>query len=188
MLKSRMCFPAMVLFAAFSLIRPAAAWEMTGTRNIFLDGRDGRATPIGTVTFTPEVGRIGIALDLDYTRFQDFFLSMKEFKCIETPDEVVCHVPYPHANPQSVTPDDLAWLEHALLFFYKAPSDFGAKLWNGVYYKLRLTERGLVGTPQAIDLNQIGAPPDDTATPPYGPGERSEIAPGARWFGTLRIE
>ena len=179
---------ALLFLTAFGLAGPAAAWAPSGTQSIILDGRDGQSITIGTVTFTPGADRIGIAVQLDHTRLQDFFLSMKEFKCLDTPDEVFCHVPYPHTNPASVTADDLAWLEHALLFFYKAPSDFGAKLWNGVYYKLRQTERGLVGTPQAIDLNQIGAPPDDTATPPYGPGERSEMAPGARWFGTLRIE
>jgi hypothetical protein len=166
----------------------ASAWELSGTRNIVLHARDGQRTPIGTVTFTPQGERIGVAVHMDHARFTDFFLSMKEFKCLEVPDEVFCHVPYPHANPASVTADDLAWLEHALLFFYKLPNEFGAKLWNGVYYRLQRTDEGLVGTPQAIDLNLIGAPPVDPALPPYGPHERSDVAPDVRWFGRLTIQ
>lgn len=179
---------AVLLAASLGVAGPAAAWEMRGTQAIVLHGRDGSPVRIGTVTFTPQGARTGVAVKLDTDKFQDFFLSMKEFKCLPTPGEVFCHVPYPYPNPASVTGDDLAWLEHALLFFYKLPSEFGAKLWNGVYYRLTPTDAGLVGRPQAVDLNQIGAPPADTGKPPYGPAERSDIAPGARWFGTLTIQ
>jgi hypothetical protein len=86
------------------------------------------------------------------------------------------------------TPQDLAWLEHALLFLYKLPREFGAKLWNGVIFKLRLTESGLVGTPQAVDLNLIAAPPARSDVPPYKPALRDDIRPGARWFEKLTIE
>ena len=112
---------------------------------------------------------------------------MREFKCREGATEILCFVPYPYANPGRVSPDNLVWLEHALLFFYKAPRDFGAKLWNGVYFKLAMTEHGLVGTPQAVDLNLIGAPPANLDIPPYGPNERSDIAADARWFNRLTI-
>lgn len=60
--------------------------------------------------------------------------------------------------------------------------------WNGVYFKLRATEQGLVGTPQAIDLNRIDAPPASTEVPPYRPALRDDIAPDARWFVRLTIE
>ena len=83
---------------------------------------------------------------------------------------------------------DLAWLEHSLLFMFKTPRDFGAKLWNGVYFKLRLAATGLEGSPQAIDLNHICAPPDRPELPPYRPALRDDIAPGARWFGRLSID
>jgi hypothetical protein len=170
------------------IAHPAMAWEMTGTRSITLHSRDGQSLVVGSVNFKPQGNRIGVSVHMDDARFKDFFLSMKEFKCIETPDEVFCHVPYPHANPASVTPTDLAWLEHALMFMFKAPKEFGAKLWNGIYYRLELTDKGLVGWPQAIDLNMIGAPPDDKTVPPYGIGERSDISPDVRWFNKLTIQ
>lgn len=42
---------------------------------------------------------------------------------------------------------DLAWLEHTLLSMFKTPTEFGAKLWNGVDVQLKLTERGPRRTP-----------------------------------------
>lgn len=170
---------------------PVAAWELSGTRRIVLHDRDGGQTAIGKVTFTPGSkpgDRIAFVVDVDHDRFKDFFLSMKEFKCLEVPTEVYCHVPYPYQQPATVTADDLTWLEHQLLFMFKAPRDFGARLWNGVYYQLQLTDQGLVGKPQAVDLNQISAPPADTTIPPYGAAERSDIAPDVRWFNKLTIQ
>lgn len=83
---------------------------------------------------------------------------------------------------------DLAWLEHSLLFMFKTPAEFGAKLWNGVYFQLKATERGLEGSPQAVDLNRISAPPAQPGVPPFRPALRDDIAPGARWFNRLTIE
>lgn len=190
-LRHRPC-TLVVFIAALALCTPAAAWELNGTRSITIHGRDGQSIPVGTVNFKPAgsaaTDRIAVSVQMDYRRFKDYFLSMKEFKCLEGAEEIFCHVPYPYANPGTVTATDFAWLEHSLMFMFKAQAEFGAKLWNGVYFRLALTEQGLVGQPQAIDLNQIGAPPTDTGVPPYGLGERSEIAADARWFNKITIE
>ncbi len=168
---------------------PALAWDLAGSHRVLLHGRDGAVLHLGDVSFTPQAdGRSRFALTLRHPPFKDFFLSMKEFKCVESPAEVFCHVPYPYPQPGSVSLDDLAWLEHALLFMFKTPAEFGAKLWNGVYFKLQPGARGLEGRPQAIDLNRISAPPAQALVPPYRPALRDDIAPGARWFGRLTIE
>jgi hypothetical protein len=185
---ARYCRAGTVAAAALLVSMPAAAWDLAGTKTVTLHSRDGQAVVIGQVDFVPRGERIGVAVRIDHDRFKDYFLSMKEFKCLEGASELQCYVPYPYPNPATVTAGDFAWLEHALMFFYKAPKDFGAKLWNGIYYRLERTEQGLVGTPQAIDLNQIGAPPADTTIPPYGAAERSNVAPDARWFNRLTIE
>ena len=174
------------LFLLLASAAPALAWELAGTRTITLHGRNGEAIPIGTVTFQPAGPRTVFTLDIDHGRFKDFFLSMKEFKCLEGP-EVMCLVPYPYANPATVTPDDLRWLEHALLFLYKAPKDFGARLWNGLIFRMSLTDEGIVGSVQAVDLTLIGAPPLDTTIPPFGPGDRQDINADSRWLGRLTI-
>jgi hypothetical protein len=180
---------AVIALSSLTFAAPgsASAWEMTGTRAVTLHTRDGQAIPIGTVTFSPQGERTAFALQLDEKSFKDFFLSMKEFKCVEGSEEIQCHVPYPYANPATVTKDDLSWLEHALLFLYKTPADFGARLWNGLYYRMAITDEGIVGTPEAIDLNLIAAPPADATVAPYVPAERTEIAPGSRWIDRLTI-
>ena len=88
---------------------PAAAAELTGTRQVQLHQRDGGSVVLGTVTFTPQAdGRSGFALALRHEPFKDFFLSMKEFKCVAAPSEVFCHVPYPYPQPGTVSTNDLA--------------------------------------------------------------------------------
>lgn len=180
---------AAVALGSFILALPgsAFAWEMTGSKEVTLHTRDGQAIPIGTITFRPQGDRVGFSLQLHHERFKDFFLSMKEFKCLEGPEEIQCHVPYPYPNPATITKDDLRWLEHALLFLFKSPADFGARLWNGLYYRMDITEQGIVGTPQAVDLNLISAPPDDASVPPFGAAERTEITPGSHWISRLTI-
>jgi len=172
---------------ALALSMPASAWELAGSKIIRLHTRDGQSIAIGTVDFAPKGEESSFQLNLDPAKLKDFFLSIKEFKCLEG-EEIHCHVPYPYANPGTVSRKDLRWLEHSLLFLYKQPKDFGARLWNGLYYQMALTEKGIVGTPQAIDLVQIGAPPADTAIPPFGPGDRSDIPPNSRWISSLSIE
>lgn len=172
-----------VLAGAPGLAHP---WDLSGTRAITLEGRDGTVVPIGTVSFHPQGARTAFKVHLDHERFKDFFLSMREFKCLEGP-EVFCHVPYPHRNPATVTRGDLAWLEHALLFLHKSPAEFGARLWNGVYYRMQVTPDGIVGIARAVDLNHIGAPPDDAGVPPYQSADTSDIDPASRWLGRLKI-
>lgn len=167
----------------------ATGWELQGLRSVVAETRDGQRLVLGTVQFEPQAdGTVAFRLDLDHARFTDHFLSMKEFKCLEGGGEVVCHVPYPYPNPRRVTARDLSWLEHHLLFLFKLPSEFGARLWNGLYYRLELTPQGLVGRPQAVDLNLISAPPAQPDRPPYRPALRDDIAPGARWIERLLIE
>ena len=172
---------------AIALSLSASAWELAGSKTIALHTRDGQRIVIGTVDFTPKNEQATFTLHLDHAKLKDFFLSMKEFKCLEG-EEIHCHVPYPYPNPGTISRSDLRWLEHSLLFLYKQPKDFGAKLWNGLYYQMTLTDKGIVGTPQAVDLVQIGAPPANTSIPPYGPADRNDISPNSRWINRLTIE
>lgn len=169
---------------------PASAALLDGTKTVKLHARDGSSLPIGSVRFTPTAnGQVAFVFERDPRAFSDYFLSMREFKCVEGRGEILCHVPYPYAQPGTVSASDLAWLEHSLLFIYKLPSEFGAKLWNGIYFRLQPGPGGgLVGTPQAVDLNLIGAPPARSGVPPYGPARRDDIRPGSRWFERLTIE
>jgi hypothetical protein len=160
-----------------------------GAKTVKLHAKDGTSVEIGTVTLTPRAdGRMGFAWKADTSRFTDHFLSMREFKCLPGQGEIMCLVPYPYPQPGQIAADDLAWLEHSLLFMFKKQSEFGAQLWNGVIFKLAVAGNGLVGTPQAIDLNRIASPPAKTDVPPYGAAHRDEMPAAARWYGRLTIE
>ena len=175
--------------ASVGLAATAQAWELAGSKTTFAHTNDQQRLTVGTVLFEPQSdGRIRFTVTMAHQGFRDHFLSMKEFKCLEGPTELACHVPYPYPQPGTVQGNDFAWLEHQLLFLYKLPKEFGAKLWNGLYFKLERGERGLVGKPQAIDLNYISAPPDRPNVPPYRPALRDDIVPGARWISGLTIE
>ncbi|MEY2652984.1 MAG: hypothetical protein RLZZ524_11 [Pseudomonadota bacterium] len=169
----------------------ASAFEPRGERTLTAHPRSGEGEPVvlGQVRFEPQAdGSARFTLALSHTVFTDHFLSMKEFKCIGGAVELACHVPYPYAQPATVRPGDWRWLEHSLLFLYKQPREFGAKLWNGLYYRFEVDGDRLVGRPQAIDLNRISAPPERPGEPPYRPALRDDIAPGARWLDRLVIE
>lgn len=165
------------------------AWSLKGVQTITAHTQDKHATVIGTVSFTPLTdGSSTFVVTMDHTKFTDYFLSMKEFKCLSSPVEVTCHVPYPYRHPGKVTLDDLSWLEHNLLFLFKRPSEFGAKLWNGLYYRFTVTDKGLVGKPMAIDLNRISAPPDNLEVPTFGPDARDDLSGAPHWIESLSIE
>jgi hypothetical protein len=165
-------------------------FEFRGDKALIAVARDGSRIRIGTVSFAARVDGMpaGFSVRIDPQVMQDHFLSMREFKCLPAAPEVTCFVPYPHPQPGTVSAGQYTWLEHSLLFFHKQPADFGARLWNGIIFKFTLTPTGLVGKPQAVDLNRIGVPPDGADEPPYGPMDRDDYPPGARWVTELRIE
>jgi hypothetical protein len=107
----------------------AVAWELSGTKQILFQTRDGATIPIGNVTFSPAGEAANFSIDLDRKAFANFFLSMREFRCLEGP-EVQCHVPYPYNNPRSVTRSDLAWLEHSLIFFLRDALRIRGEAWQ----------------------------------------------------------
>lgn len=176
--------------AACSASHTLWAFDFQGPKSLVAVTRDGGQTRIGSVHFIPQAGggTTRFAVRIDPKVLQDHFLSMREFKCLPAAQEITCFVPYPHPHPGTVGPGQLDWLEHNLLFFFKQPADFGAKLWNGVIFKFSQTPTGLVGTPQAVDLNRIAAPPEVADEPPFGAMDRDDFAPGARWVQQLRIE
>lgn len=160
----------LVLFIALCVpMAPTVAAGLSeGSRQIYLLQKDGTEQSIGELVFsaTP-AGAFSYKMTLDHHLFKDYFLSMKEMKCLEGP-ELWCFIPYPYEQPRTVTADDLRWLEHDLLFMFKKPEAFGANFWNGIYYKMELTDEGIRGTAKALDLNLLASPPDDLSQPPVG--------------------
>lgn len=170
-------------------IGPAhAKFELKGTKAVIAQLGQGNEVQIGTVSFQSLLqGKQSFALELDHSKFTDFFLSMREFKCLAGDTEVSCHVPYPYKSPNVISDGNYVWLENRLMFMFKRPNEFGAKLWNGIYFKFHAVGDSLIGVPQAIDLNKIGAPPDDLNEPPYPDQERHETNINQRLVKALVI-
>jgi hypothetical protein len=195
---SRWHAKALVLVSACAGVlwsAPAAAFDFSGEKTIVARLQDQSQVRLGQVVFSPANPTQAGAREL--VRFQvklntavmtDHFLSMREFKCLPGGSEITCVVPYPYAHPGTVGPGHLTWLEHNLLFLFKRPADFGAKLWNGVIFKFTETDTALVGRPQAVDLNAISAPPERLNEPPFAEVDRTDFPAGARWLVELRIE
>lgn len=180
---------ALILFA-LGLTTPLPATEnpaLSGDKQVFLLDNKGKPIPIGTISFKPSDKGAAYELAINYQAFTDYFLSMKEMKCLEGP-ELWCHLRYPYKHENVVRRDDLRWLSHDLLFMFKKPKEFGANFWNGIYYDLRLEGDNIIGQAQAVDLNQLAAPPDDLTTPPYGEYDREDIEPSNRWLPGLLIQ
>jgi hypothetical protein len=180
------CF---IVCAGVGLEVSVQAFPIQGEKTLVAETLDGQRSRIGRVTFTPAgPGQATVRVRMDPAVMRDHFLSMREFKCLAAAQEVTCHVPYPYASPTTVTEQNLQWLDHHLLFLYKKPADFGAKLWNGIIYRWRMTPTGLEGLPQAVDLNLISAPPDRLDVPPFGQNDSEPFAPDARWIRKMHME
>lgn len=170
---------------ATSLASPltAAALE-NGERRIYLVDKLGEQIDIGSLNITK--AGTAYSLHVDHTKFADYFLSMKEMKCLEGP-ELWCHIPYPYEHPAALSADDLSWLSHDLLFMFKSPGEFGANFWNGIYYNLQVVDGVITGEAQAVDLNHLASPPDDLSIPPYGEYDRDDLDLTARWLPRIEI-
>lgn len=180
---------AALLILTLALTLKARAQDLEGTKTIALQTAEGQSIRIGTARFgkSSESG-VQFSVQIDGGVFSDHFLSMKEFKCLGGTPELMCLVPYPYKAGTTITETDFAWLEHALLFMFKRPSDFGAKLWNGVYFQLARTPLGFRGTPQAVDLNFISSPPADPTAPPFKRSLREDYPANSRWVRSMTIE
>jgi len=159
---------------------------LSGEKRIILKGNKGEQLNIGSVTFVPKGKTVSYTITIDHTHFTDYFLSMKEMKCLEGP-ELWCHLPYPYEQPRTVSADNFSWLAHDLLFMYKKKGEFGANFWNGIYYQMKIENGRILGVAQAVDLNQLAAPPDDLSTPPFGEFERTDIEPQPRFLPFVEI-
>lgn len=187
---SGMLFYLAMSYLAFSY--PASAGDVSadtalqGEKRITLLDKAGNRTEIARVSFEPLAQGSRYKLAMIREQFHDYFLSMKEMKCLEGP-ELWCHLAYPYAQPRIVTADDLRWLEHDLLFMFKTPKEFGANFWNGIYYKLHIEDGMIKGEAQAIDLNALASPPDNLDEPPIGEAERDEVDRDKRWLPIIEI-
>jgi hypothetical protein len=158
-----------------------------GIKQISLLDNKGKKLSIGSISFSTQDETIHYKIKLEHKLFKDYFLSMKEMKCIEGP-ELWCHLAYPYNNPRNITKTDFSWLSHDLLFMYKKHSEFGANFYNGIYYDFKLASGNLIGTAMALDLNLLAAPPEDETKQPITIHDIDEIELSNRWLPQIEIK
>jgi hypothetical protein len=158
-----------------------------GSKKITLIENNGTDIFIGTIHFSQKKQIISYKIHLEHQLFTDYFLSMKEMKCLEG-RELWCHIAYPYENPRTLVKGDFRWLAHDLLFMYKKKSDFGANFDNGIYYQFSIVNNALIGTAMAVDLNILAAPPDDMTSPPIGEYDIEEVELSTRWLPKIKIK
>lgn len=187
MLESRQTAAASLLISCLSAPLSLQAAPLEGSKSIYLIDKQGEAIEVGHIEFKPQNGQIHYQLRMDHQgKFKDYFLSMKEMKCLEGP-ELMCHLAYPYQQPHQISADDMSWLSHDLLFMFKKPAEFGANFWNGIYYQLSINGDVIKGEAQAVDLNTLASPPDDLDVPPLGEFDRENLDPKLRWLPFIEI-
>ncbi|MCH9808995.1 MAG: hypothetical protein K0U74_14820 [Alphaproteobacteria bacterium] len=159
-----------------------------GTKTIYLVDAAGKEYPIGDVDFSSKEGASRISVQINEKKFVEKFLSMRPFRCIDGKKQTVCYLPYPYKLKDKITNQDLVDLEYRLLFLHKGPTDYGIDAWNGLYYKLSITEDAtLKGALHEADFNVLAVPPDVEFSRPIGPVDLTEAEEGRHRFPGLVI-
>ena len=147
---------------------------------IVLEGEE--AVRIGTVEIADD-GAYEVTLDRG--RFEEHFLSMRPFKCVEGA-RLWCHMPWGYANARNVS-GGMTDLEYDLIFVWKDAGDYGIDMWNGIYYRLEPDGAGWLGTLHEIDLNPLAVPPPPGEMRPIRDGWLHEGDPDLHPYPRLRI-
>jgi len=152
------------------LVFPAQALNLNPTMTITAFDRNDTAYLIGTLKTTPVDNGYAIKLELAEEQFEDAFLSMRDFKCLDLGKEKYCHLRYFYDINNVIRDNDLVDLEYNLLFIRKLPSDYNSvDAWNGLYYQIKYEDGKLLGTLKETDLNVLQSPPEGGDMRPIKP-------------------
>lgn len=146
----------LILGGLWALMAPPVHALDEGENGVWLQAQDGARIRIATVTEAD--GRYD--LQMNDAVFGEHFLSMRPFKCVEGPDMLWCHVPYPYEIKRDIS-KDVTDLEYDFLFIWKPAGSYGIDMWNGLYYELEGDQNTLTGTLHEMDMNVLSVPPED---------------------------
>ena len=154
------------------------------TRGVFLEDAEGQRIQIATAEFQSDDT---YSIAMNDAPFEDHFLSMRPFKCLEGSTKNWCFVPYPYEIARNIS-NDLVDLEYDFLFVWKDANEYGINMWNGVYYKLHEENDRLVGTLHEMDMDTLSAPPIAGELRPLTAKHIHESDPESHWLPRLIIE
>lgn len=180
----------LILLVGGALSLGTLAAELTGTRGIWLSNADGEKQRIGSIVFTPAAdGRNRFKITMEES-LEEYFLAMRPFRCLTGSRQRLCHFPVELEAPL-VSAGDLLPLEYALLFMRTAPKSLHIDPFNGIYYKMSWTERGIVGRLHDVDMDPFIAPDSVPLERRQRPIGSSDLTPGdlrSHWLPILTIE
>ncbi len=181
---------ALTLLSGILLSPGSLAADLSGSRGIWLSNADGERQRIGAVTFTPEAaGRTRFSIAMAET-LEEYFLAMRPFRCLTGPRQRLCHFPVEREAPV-ISADDLVPLEYALLFMRTAPKSLHIDPFKGLYYRMTLTERGIVGLLHDVDMDPFITPDSIPVERRQRPIRAADLSPGdprSHWLPILSIE
>ena len=78
-------FRNLCIAASLLMLLPGTvnAWDMVGKKSIYLHDQTGAKIHTGSITLKPDGSRVSYTIDWDHKLMKDYFLSMREFKCVE---------------------------------------------------------------------------------------------------------
>jgi hypothetical protein len=164
--------------------------DLAGTRGIWLGNADGEKQRIGLVEFTAaENGKTRFRITME-EKLEEYFLAMRPFRCLTGPSQRLCHFPVELEAPV-ISAGDLVPLEYALMFMRTPPKSLHINPFNGIYYKMTWTERGIVGQLHDVDMDPFIAPdsvPLERRLRPLRSVDLSLGDPRSHWLPILTIE
>lgn len=148
--------------------------------SVSLEDSSGRHVRIGTLTITPVAEGEGWSyrLDMNRSHFEERFLSMRPFICLEGPVYSLCHLPYPYPLERRITKTDLVDLEYDLLFIQKRTAEYGIDAHKGVYYRLMWNNDRIEGQVYETDLDKLAVPPEAGVKRPIAAQDLYEVDAG----------
>jgi hypothetical protein len=165
----------------------SSAIDTDRSMTITLHASDEESVDIGQVTFTAKEGGYSYELTLDEDKFEKQFLSMRPFDCMQKPKIMICHLPYPYQNNRFISNDDMTDLEYDILFLHKYPGEYGINAYNGIYYQMKMTDKGIKGLLHDVDMNELKVPPEEGNLRPITPDMLYEASPTKHWFMNVLI-
>lgn len=172
-------------FAPFIGLLLLGQAALADNKTVYLAPASGDPVKIAEVTFAEDRS---YTIKMAEASFEDHFLSMRPFRCLEGPNKHWCHVPYPYEIHRNIS-DDLTDLEYDFLFVWKGSTEYGINMWNGVYYKLQPDGDGrFVGILHEMNMDVLSAPPEQGVLRPLKPSDLHESDPESHWLPRLIIE
>ncbi|MGB8338699.1 MAG: hypothetical protein WCD07_10625 [Burkholderiales bacterium] len=175
----------LTFFITLAFVTSAYPVELSGSKTATLISNNGEKIIIGKVAFTPTTKGTRAIFAADAKVFEERFLAMRPFICLDGEKHSYCHFPY--RSPQIINDNDLTDLEYQFMFLRKPRNAVSLDPTSGLYYELKKTANGFEGTLREVDMTPIIVPEGDM-TRPIKRQELFVSDPSGHWLPKLVIE